>query len=117
MMWHTESPWKALAIRQLETDPDQKLPRFALRRHLFTEDFLALEGGNQSPSPASTLGSQADRVTAPPRGPAIDQDGRHVFDTMVIRDSEENALPHQGNRRQSAALIGDVVLAHAVQSG
>jgi len=29
------------------TDPDRKLPRFPLRRHFFTEDFLAPERGNQ----------------------------------------------------------------------
>jgi hypothetical protein len=37
---------------------------------------------------------------------------------MVIRDGvfEKNALPRQGNRRQSAALIGGVVLARALQN-
>ena len=34
-----------------------------------------------------------------------------------MEDSKKNALPLQGNRRQSAALIGGVVLAHAVQNG
>ena len=41
------------------TDPDPKLPRFPLRRHFFAADFLALERGNQWPSPPSTLGSRA----------------------------------------------------------
>jgi hypothetical protein len=42
-----------------ETAPLPKLPRFPLRRHFFTEDILALERGNQWPSPASALGSRA----------------------------------------------------------
>src|ERR1700734_1239519 len=70
------------------TDLDPKLPRFPLRRHFSTTDFLALERGNQWPSPPSTLGSWALRSAAKnggSEGSARQSTIHHQLDRVDVR--------------------------------